>query len=97
MWPGVEPVRRAAELHLLEEVDGPFACLTPSQIAMQNEGFAHLPFDSVERVQARHGLLKYHGDAVAADRLQATGGSAEQLLAVETDAPGGMCGRRIRQ
>ena len=64
---------------------------------MQNERFAQLLFNGVQRVERGHRLLENHRHAVAAQRLHPRRLSAQQLFTVKADAAVGMAGARVGQ
>ena len=64
---------------------------------MQDERFAQLLFDGVQRVERGHRLLENHRHAVSAQFLQPRRLSAQQLLTVEADAAVGVAGARVGQ
>ena len=64
---------------------------------MQDERFAQLLFDGVQRVERGHRLLKNHRHAVSAQFLQPRRRSAQQLFTVKADAAVRMAGARIGQ
>jgi len=61
---------------------------------MGENGFGHLVADTHDGIQGRHGLLKDHADAGAADGAHAGFGEREQIFVAKADAAGGFRLRR---
>ena len=85
---GAEPGFGLWDLHQPEELEGARARLLPAQAAVDEQHLADLALDRVQRVERGHRLLEDHADAAAADGAQEAVVAADQLLAVEADAPG---------
>ena len=64
---------------------------------MQDERFAQLLFDGMQRVERGHRLLENHRHAVATQFLQPRRLSAQQLFTVKSDAAVGMAGAWVGQ
>ena len=65
--------------------------------AMQEQDFADLLLDRVQRIERGHRLLEDDGDVGAANLANVPLGQAEQILALEHHLAGRMARRRIRQ
>ena len=62
------------DLDLFEHGEGRLVHVAPAQIGVKPQGFTDLLLDGVHGVQRRHGLLKDHGDVLAAQLAQRRGG-----------------------
>ncbi|MNR61964.1 hypothetical protein D3C85_1838520 [compost metagenome] len=61
------------------------------QALVQQQGFADLLFDAVQRIERGHRLLENHRDPIAAQFSQHLGRRAEQFPAAIANAAGGFC------
>ena len=61
-----------------------------TQAFVQGQHLVDLLFDAVQRVERGHGLLKDHGDAVAADAAQLVLVQFEQVLPCVVNAAAGV-------
>ncbi|SEE21700.1 hypothetical protein SAMN05421553_4289 [Pseudomonas anguilliseptica] len=64
---------------------------------MQGQYLVDLLFNAVQRIQRGHGLLKDHGDAVAANAAQFVLAQLEQVLPCVVNAAAGVLGQRVGQ
>ena len=61
-----------------------------AEAAVQQQGFADLLFDGVQRIERGHRLLKDHRDAVAAQLTQDLGVGTDQFLTAIANAASGL-------
>ena len=87
-----EPFGGLGDAHEIEKPQRLLVRLAASQLAVQGKRLADLMPDGVQWVERGHGLLKDHGDAVAADPAHGVLGIFEQVLTLEPDGPGGARG-----
>ena len=66
----LQRARRVGEAHQAQHFLGPGHALLVAHPMMQEEGFAHLVADGVQRRQRHHRLLEDHRDVAAADLAQ---------------------------
>ena len=78
----------------LEHIDRPFARRRARELLVQADDLLHLVAHRVGRVEGGHGLLKDHGDAVAADAAHLGLGQLHQVLPLEQDLAAGDPARR---
>ena len=64
------------------------------QVQVQPQGLCHLAANGVHGVEGRHGLLKHHADAVAAQPAHLRVAGTHQFLPVKADAAGDFCAFR---
>ena len=82
------PLTRAWNPHLLQQVDDGVAPLTPRQPrTMPLDCLPHLVTDREHRIQRRHGILKHHGDEPPADATKSRDICPDNLLAAEANRP----------
>src|SRR5579862_2048918 len=67
------------------------------EAAVQEQDFADLLLDRVQRIERGHRLLKHDADVVAAHPPHLALAQPQQVLAVVIDRPGGMLRRRVGQ
>src|SRR4029077_17626538 len=92
-----EPFFRIGNADLAEQLDDAPARRHAGEIAVQQQDFADLLLDGVERIERGHRLLENDRDVVAADVADLALRQAEQLLPLEVDRAGRMARRRIGQ
>ena len=76
----------AGNAHALQQGHCALARGLAAQALVVAQRLGHLAADAVHGVEGRHGLLKHHGHAVAAQAAQRALVHVQQLLAVEPDA-----------
>ncbi len=83
---GVQPLLRMGNLHLFKQLNHTTTGLHPAESLMQEQHFAQLFFDRVQRVEAGHRLLKDHADVVSSNLTDAPFGGMQQVLSLKEDA-----------
>ncbi|MNL16639.1 hypothetical protein D3C87_1376910 [compost metagenome] len=83
----VHAALRLGYAHQVQQFDGAGPGRPGGRAAMQAQGLADLVAQGQHRVQAGHGLLEDHGDAVAAQRAALAFRQRQQILAFEQHAP----------
>jgi hypothetical protein len=68
-----------------------------AETLVQQEDLVYLPFDGVQRVEGRHGLLENHADPVASQRLNLIVSRPQCLYIVNVNRTAGMGCLGIRQ
>ena len=79
----LEPALRIGNADLAEHLEGPRARRCSGEPAMQQQNFADLLFDGVQRIERGHRLLKDDGDVVAAHAPHVALGKRQQIAALE--------------
>ena len=92
-----KPRLRFGNADLGEHFEGPLASGGAGEPAMQQQDFADLLFDGVQRIERGHRLLKDDGDVVAAHAPHLALRERQQIVALEGDAAGRMIRRRVGQ
>ena len=99
MRPGIKPLSGIAEPNELEEFDNPITGVLPRNAAVKEKTFADLTFDGVQRIEARHRLLKNHGDLIAPNGTQPLQRGGCEFFAAEADRSrplsGGSWGKQL--
>ena len=90
----VEPRDRVRDADFGEQFDGPGTRRRLAHTAVQDQRFAHLPLDGVQRIERTHRLLENHRDSVATHPADGAVVDVQQVLPVEQDPARRMrCGR----
>src|SRR5580692_9539753 len=97
MWVSAETAFRIRDSNLAQHFDNAGARGGTGHAPMQQEDFANLLVDSVERIERSHRLLEHDGDVVAAYAAHIALGSLQQVLTLEGDRAGRMLRRRVGQ
>ena len=92
-----KPGFRIGDAHLIEQLEGARPRRRPGDPAMEQQNFADLLLDRVQRIERGHRLLEDDRDVVAAHPPHLRFGQSEQLPALEVDRAAGMARRRIGQ
>ena len=94
MGVGIKALRCLRNADAVQQCNGalPRGGLVQSQV--QPQGLCHLAANGVHRVERRHGFLKHHADAVAAQPAHLGLAGAHQFLPVKADAAGDFCAFR---
>ncbi len=90
----VEAAFRLGDSHPIEHRNCRRAGLALVHAAMGDQNFGHLPADPQVRIERRHGVLEYHGNAAAADAVELVRRCAYELGAAEAGTAGGAAVRR---
>ncbi|MNQ20545.1 hypothetical protein D3C85_336380 [compost metagenome] len=78
------------DAHQSEQFEDPRLRRFAAEATVQQQGFADLFFDGVQRIQRGHRFLKNHGDAVATQFAQDFGIGADQFLSAIANAASGL-------
>ncbi len=88
---------RVGYADLGQHLDGARARRLTGEAAMEQQDFADLLLDGVQRVERGHRLLEHDGDVVAAHLPHVAFGQLQKFAVLEGDGPRRMPRRRVRQ
>ena len=94
---GLEALVRFGNADQLQQLQSACRSRLAAQAFVQGQHLVDLLLDAVQRVQRGHGLLKDHGDAVAANAAQFVLVQFEQVLSGVVNAAAGVLGQRVGQ
>ena len=92
-----EPALRVGNADLGEDLDRPRARRGAGEPAVEEQDFADLLLDGVQRIKRGHRLLEHDGNVVAAHAAHVALGERQQIAAFESNAARRMRRGRIRQ